>query len=251
MEICIKTDPIQLGKSAGKVAADLIRKFIANKGEVTITLATGISQFETLKQLVSEKDIDWSRVVMFHLDEYIGLPESSRAGFRKYLKDRFLTKVPALKASYLVNGESDPVMECDRLNEIIEKYSIDVALVGIGENGHLAFNDPPADFDTEKPFIIVDLEEKCRMQQYNEGWFDNIADVPHQAITMSIKQIYKAKHIICSVPDMRKADAVKNCLEQPISNLFPGSILQLHPSCTYFLDKNSAAFLSQIPLQNK
>jgi len=250
MEIYIKSDPIELGKSAGKVAAGLIREIIANKGAVNIILATGISQFETLKQLISEKDIDWSRVVMFHLDEYIGLPESSPASFRKYLKDRFLTKVPSLRASYLVNGESDPVMECNRLNGIIEKYPIDVALVGIGENGHLAFNDPPADFDTEKPFIIVNLEEKCRQQQYNEGWFDTITDVPHQAITMSIKQIFKSKHIICSVPDIRKAEAVKNCLQQPISNLFPGSILQMHQNCTYFLDKTSAALLSEYHLQN-
>lgn len=250
MEICIKADPVELGKSAGKVAADLIRKIIASKGEVNIILATGRSQFETLKQLISEKDIDWGRVVMFHLDEYIGLPESSPASFRKYLKDRFITKVPALKAYYLVNGETDPIMECNRLNGIIEKYPIDVALVGIGENGHLAFNDPPADFDTEKPFIIVNLEEKCRKQQYNEGWFDTLTDVPHQAITMSIKQIFKSKHIICSVPEIRKANAVKNCLEQPISNLFPGSILQMHENCTYFLDKTSAALLSEYHLQN-
>ena len=250
MEFSIKADHFELGKSAGKLAADLIRLAISKKGQVNIILATGISQFETLKQLISEKDIDWSKAVMFHLDEYIGLPESSPASFRKYLKERFLAKVAPLKASYLVEGDTDPVSECNRLSSIIEKHPIDVALVGIGENGHLAFNDPPADFETEEPFIIVTLEEKCRRQQYNEGWFDAVKDVPNQAITMSIKQILKSKHIICSVPDSRKAEAVKNCIEQPVSNIFPGSILQLHQNCTYFLDRNSSALLSPVLLQN-
>lgn len=245
MEVWIKENPVELGRAAGKVAAGLIRGAIEKNGQVNIILATGISQFETLKQLISESGIDWSKVVMFHLDEYIGLPESSPASFRKYLKDRFLAKVPPLKASHLVNGNSDPIAECERLCSIIKEHPIDVALVGIGENGHLAFNDPPADFDTEKPFIIVNLEDQCRKQQFNEGWFDKVDDVPLQAITMSIRQILKSKHIVCSVPDSRKATAVKNCLERPVSNLFPGSILQLHPNCSYFLDKSSAAYLSE------
>ncbi|HMH22499.1 MAG TPA: glucosamine-6-phosphate deaminase [Puia sp.] len=243
MEVCIKDNPVELGRAAGKVAADLIKNAIKKNGQVNIILATGISQFETLKQLISESGIDWGKVVMFHLDEYIGLPESSPASFRKYLKERFLEKVPPLKASHLVDGNSDPVAECGRLCRIIKEHPIDVALVGIGENGHLAFNDPPADFDTEEPFIIVNLEDQCRKQQFNEGWFDAIDDVPQQAISMSIRQILKSKHIVCSVPDSRKATAVKNCLEQPISNLFPGSILQSHPNCSYFLDKSSAAYL--------
>lgn len=244
MELFIKKDPIELGVSAGKAAAELIRTTIASNGQANIILATGSSQFETLKQLIIEKDIDWSKVVMFHLDEYIGLPESSGASFRKYLKERFLSKVPALKAVYLVDGETDPVKECNRLGIVIEANPIDVALVGIGENGHLAFNDPPADFDTTEPYIIVDLDEACRKQQFNEGWFKSVEDVPKRAISMSIKQICKSKHIICSVPDIRKAQAVKDCLEQPVSNLFPASILQLHPNCSYYLDKYSAELLS-------
>jgi glucosamine-6-phosphate deaminase len=244
MELFIKNDPIELGESAGKAAADLIRITIANKGSANIILATGASQFETLKQLIIEKDIDWSKVNMFHLDEYIGLPETSGASFRKYLKDRFLCKVPALKAVYLVDGEADPVQECNRLSTIIEANPIDVALVGIGENGHLAFNDPPADFDTKEPFIIVDLDEACRKQQFNEGWFESVDEVPKQAISMSISQICKSKHIICSVPDVRKAQAVKDCLEQPVSNRYPASTLQLHPSCSYYLDKSSSSLLS-------
>jgi len=243
MEIIIKNNPVELGKAAGRLAAKLIKNSITQNGRANIILATGSSQFETLSQLVSEDDIDWNKVVMFHLDEYIGLPESSSASFRKYLKERFLEKVPPLKASYLINGEADPVAECNRLNNLIKKYPIDVALVGIGENGHLAFNDPPADFNTEDPYLIVNLVEQCRNQQFAEGWFTSINDVPTQAISMSIKQICKSNNLICSVPDERKAKAVKDCLEQPVSNLFPASILQLHPNCTYFLDKSSSALL--------
>ncbi len=246
MNIIIANDPLELGKLSVIAAADLIRQAISRSGQANIILATGASQLNTLNQLVSEKDIDWGKVVMFHLDEYIGLPETSGASFRKYLKERFLNKVPALKASYLVNGETDPVAECKRLNSIIEQHPIDLALVGIGENGHLAFNDPPADFDTELPYIIVDLDEECRKQQFNEGWFSSVDDVPRQAISMSIRQICKSDHIICSVPDTRKAEAVKNCLENPVSNLFPASILQKHSNCIFFLDKFSASLIHDV-----
>ena len=180
---------------------------------------------------------------MFHLDEYIGLPESSPASFRKYLKERFIAKVPRLKAAYLIDGEVDPIGECERLNSIIENHPIDVALVGIGENGHLAFNDPPADFEIEAPYIIVTLDTECRQQQFNEGWFKSIEDVPAQAISMSIKQICKSEQIICSVPDNRKARAVKNSLEEKVNNLVPASILQLHHGCTFYLDRLSSSLL--------
>jgi glucosamine-6-phosphate deaminase len=224
------------------MAADLINAAIREQGQANIILATGASQFETLNTLV-EQAVDWSKVVMFHLDEYIGLPESSPASFRRYLKERFIEKVSPLKAVHLINGETDPVGECERLNEIIEKHPIDVALVGIGENGHLAFNDPPADFDIEAPFIIVTLDNECRQQQFGEGWFKSINDVPEEAISMSIKQICRSKKIICSVPDNRKARAVKNSLEEKVSNLVPASILQLHDGCTFFLDTLSSSLL--------
>ena len=231
-----------LGEKAGKRAAELINKAIRVKGQANIILATGASQFETLNTLIKE-EIDWSKVVMFHLDEYIDLPESSPASFRKYLKERFISQVPPLKAVYLIDGEGDAVDECERLNEIIEKHPIDVALVGIGENGHLAFNDPPADFDTDIPYIIVTLDRECRQQQYNEGWFSSIEVVPSQAISMSVKQICKSAHIICSVPDNRKARAVINSLEEKVNNLVPASILQLHQDCTFYLDRLSASLL--------
>lgn len=244
MEVNIKTNPIELGKAAGGAAAELIRKAIAKKGNANIILATGTSQFETLKQLVAEPNVEWSKVTMFHLDEYIGLPESAPASFRKYLKERFLAKVPELKAAYLINGGADAQLECDRIGDIIGKHCIDVALVGVGENGHLAFNDPPADFQTERPYIVVDLDERCRSQQFAEGWFKSINDVPRQAISMSVKQIMKSEQIICSIPDTRKAEAVRDALKQPVSNSYPATILQMHPACTFFLDQASAVLLS-------
>src|SRR3954451_20225861 len=243
MKIEIYNTLQELGVASGKKAAQLIREAIETNGTANIILATGTSQFETLKQLISE-DIDWTKVTMFHLDEYIGLPITHPASFRKYLRERFISKVPLLKAAYLINGETGAQQECERLGKLITKHPIDVALVGIGENGHLAFNDPPADFETEEPYIVVELDEACRKQQMGEGWFKTIDDVPQRAISMSIKQIMKSQNIICSVPDKRKAVAVKNCLEQKVSNLYPASILQTHKNCIVYLDKESAALLT-------
>lgn len=244
MEIKITNTPQELGEAAGRAAAKLIRQTLAEKGRAHLILATGTSQFETLNQLVAEPHIDWGQVVLFHLDEYIGLPESAPASFRKYLRERFIAQVPPLKAAHLVNGEADPTAECARLAALIQQHPIDVALIGIGENGHIAFNDPPADFATEQPYIVVALDELCRRQQFGEGWFHSMEEVPRHAISMSVKQIMKSKHLICSVPDRRKAEAVKNSLEQPISNHYPATILQTHPDCTYFLDQASAALLA-------
>lgn len=242
MKITIFETGEAMGKAAGKAAADLLRTAIRIKGTANIILATGTSQFEVLNQLLNETDIDWTKVTMFHLDEYIGLPDSHPASFRKYLKERFIEKV-TFKAYHLINAEIDPEAECERLGKLISAHPIDVALVGIGENGHLAFNDPPADFDTEQPYIIVNLDEPCRRQQLGEGWFPSLEAVPTQAISMSIRQIMKSANIICSVPDERKAQAVKNCLEQEVSNAYPAGILQQHPHCSVFLDAFSSKYL--------
>lgn len=244
MEIIVRSNSSELGQTAGSSTAEIIRNAIKKNGSANIILATGTSQFETLKQLINEPGIEWNKVVMFHLDEYIGLSVEHAASFRKYLKERFLSKVPSLKAVYLINGENDPEKECNYLNDIISQHPIDVALVGVGENGHLAFNDPPANFDTEEPYIIVELDEACRRQQVNEGWFPSLDDVPLRAISMSIRQILKAQNIIASVPDKRKASAVKNIVEKEISNLFPASILKTHPNCQLYLDEASASLLS-------
>ncbi|TLU98715.1 glucosamine-6-phosphate deaminase [Dyadobacter luticola] len=243
MKIVISESKEELGQSAGAYAAQLINDTILEKGHANVILATGTSQFETLSRLIADESIDWSKVTMFHLDEYIGLPLSHPASFRKYLKERFLEKVAPLHASYLINGEVDPEVEIAKLNQTISDHPIDVALVGVGENGHLAFNDPPADFSTEQPYLIVNLDEPCRRQQMGEGWFASLDEVPLQAISMSVRQIMKSQHIICSVPDKRKAVAVKNSLENNVSNIFPASILQKHANCTFFLDKDSASLL--------
>ena len=243
MRVCIYNTPVELGKAAGADAAEFIRNAIESNGTANIILATGTSQFETLNQLITEKNIDWSKVVMFHLDEYIGLSANHPASFVKYLQQRFLEKVPKLKAAFLIKGEADPLEECRRLGELIKEYPIDVALIGIGENGHLAFNDPPADFETEEPYIMVNLDEACRKQQMGEGWFQSFKEVPIRAISMSVKQILRSKNIVCSVPGSRKAIAVKNTLEKTVSNLYPASILQDHKNCMIYLDKDSAALL--------
>jgi glucosamine-6-phosphate deaminase len=236
--------PEALGEAAGTDAALKIEAAIRENHEAYIILATGASQFHTLDTLVSYDIVDWSRVTIFHLDEYIGIGENHPASFRLYLKQRFLEKVGKVRQFHFINGDTESAQEeCNRLGNLIKAVSIDVALVGIGENGHLAFNDPPADFNTEESYIIADLDKKCRMQQVGEGWFDTLEDVPKQAISMSVKQIMKSKSIICSVPDERKAQAVKECVLGDVSNLHPASILQEHKNCTLFLDKASASLI--------
>ena len=243
MNVNVQQDSETLGIEAEKRAVTQICKAIEASGEANIILATGSSQFDTLSQLIKEQNIEWNKVNMFHLDEYIGLPVSHKASFRKYLNERFLEKVSPLKSVHLINGEADPEEECARLGQLISQKPIDVAFVGIGENGHLAFNDPPADFKTERPYIIADLDLACRQQQVNEGWFESVNEVPTKAITMSVNQIMKAKHIICSVSGLRKARAVKDSLGHAVSNLHPASILQNHPGCYLFLDSLSASLL--------
>ncbi|SJN47670.1 glucosamine-6-phosphate deaminase [Sphingobacterium sp. JB170] len=243
MEIQKSETRLELGKAAAKLARQQIKDTISEKGEANIILATGSSQFETIDALIADKEIDWSKVRMFHLDEYIGLSIKHKASFRKYLNERFVDKIDPLLDVVLINGENDPEEECERIGRKIRQFPIDVALVGIGENGHLAFNDPPADFENEDPYVVVNLDKQCRMQQLGEGWFNTLDEVPPQAISMSIKQIMKSKVIICSVPDRRKAQAVKDCLTGEVTNLYPASILQEHAACYFFLDNESAQLL--------
>jgi len=245
MERIIFKSKSQLGAAAAKRAAELIRNAIQARGNANITLATGASQFEVLEHLVVEKSIDWAKVVMFHLDEYIGIGAGHPASFRKYLKERFVDKVGTLKAVHFVNGDAaDPRQECRRLGKTIAENPIDVTLAGIGENGHLAFNDPPADFETQEPYIVVRLDEKCRMQQLGEGWFETLDDVPISAISMSIRQIMKSVALIVSVADRRKAQAIKCALEGPVTPNCPASVLRQHSNCTMLLDEESASLLS-------
>jgi glucosamine-6-phosphate deaminase len=245
MEKYIFESKDEMGLTAAQNACRILCRAIHDRGQAAVILATGASQFDVLKHLVTMA-IDWSKVTMFHLDEYIGIPASHPASFRKYLLERFVKKVSPLRDVHLVNGDhADPVEECRRLNALIQTCYIDVTLAGIGENGHLAFNDPPADFEAKDPYIVVDLDDACRKQQLGEGWFACLADVPKKAISMSIPQIMKTKTLILSVPDKRKADAVKKTVEGPISPLCPASIARQHPQCMLLLDREAASLLKE------
>lgn len=244
MNVIVAENANELGQQAAAKGAAAIEDAIARQGFANIIVATGASQIPTLNGLVQSTSIDWSKVTGFHLDEYIGLPQTHGASFQRYLKERFVDKVSLANFHYVDGEAADPQLECDRLAAIISKHPIDVAMVGIGENGHLAFNDPPADFETEEAYLVVNLDQACRAQQLGEGWFETIDDVPQTAISMSIKQIMKSKHIVCSVPDERKSAAVAGSLYGPISPEVPASILQKHPQFTIYLDPPSA---SRIP----
>ena len=246
MKIKVFKTKHNMGKTAADEAARILIGAIKEKGEATFIVATGASQFEFLKNLTSISSINWSKTTMFHLDEYIGLSEIHPASFRKYLRERLINKVHPGKV-YLIKGDAKkPESECKRLGKIIMRKEIDVAFVGIGENGHLAFNDPPADFDIKKPYLVVNLDDTCRKQQLGEGWFKSFDDVPKRAISMSINQIMKSKNIICTVPDNRKAQAVKDCFgDQNISPEHPASILKNHERVFLFLDEASAKLLKE------
>jgi glucosamine-6-phosphate deaminase len=241
MNIVVCESKEAMGRRAAADGAELIRGAIAERGEANIVLATGVSQFEMLEALVQE-DIAWPRIEAFHLDEYVGLSIEHPASFRRYLKERFADRVP-VKEFHYIDAENDPVAECERLNGLIGGRTIDVAFIGIGENGHLAFNDPPADFETEEPYIVVELDEACRRQQVGEGWFETMDDVPREAISMSVPQIMKSRAIVCSVPEERKAEAMEGAVLGPVTPDLPASALQEHEAATLYLDTNSASRL--------
>ncbi len=245
MKILVSDNKVHNGQRAAHDGAELIRRAIAQRGEANIILATGASQFEMLAELTHANDLDWHRATVFHLDEYAGLPITHPASFRLYLWQRFMSALSLpLKERYFIDAEGDLEAECARLNAVIKTHAIDVAFIGIGENGHLAFNDPPADFETSEPYIVVKLDEACRRQQMGEGWFKKFEDVPTQAISMSIRQIMKSKNIVCTVPDERKARAVKGAVEGPVTPMVPASILQRHEGAVIYLDPPAASLLS-------
>jgi len=244
MRVSVFPDPLSLARAAARDAASRIRVAIASLGLARIVAATGTSQMAFLDQLTREPDLDWSKVELFHLDEYVGLPADHPASFRRYLRERLI--LPAGIARFqLIDGSRDPHAVCEELGRELAARPVDVAFVGIGENGHLAFNDPPADFETDRPFLVVRLDDACRRQQVGEGWFKKIDDVPERAITMSIRQILQSRAIIAVVPEARKAAAVRTCLEGEMSPTAPASILRTHQDTTLFLDVESAALLTR------
>ena len=245
LKVC--EDKVSLSTAAAEQAAAAIRRAIGERGLARIAVATGTSQIDFLEELTKAKGIEWKRVEMFHLDEYVGLPITHPASFRKYLMERLIDKTGIMQY-HLLDGTGDAREVARRVGEVLRAEPVDVAFAGIGENGHLAFNDPPADFETEEPYLVVELDEACRRQQVGEGWFGAISEVPRQAISMSVRQILKAKEIISIVPDARKAAAVKRCFEGEISAMAPASILRLHANTTVYLDKDSARLLSPATL---
>jgi glucosamine-6-phosphate deaminase len=241
MNIILSNTRKELGKKAAIKGAELIKQAISKNGAANIIVATGASQFDLLDEL-TRQDLDWTKVTGFHLDEYIGIKNEHPASFCRYLKERFVQKI-SLKEFHYISGVAEPQAECHRLANILRANPVDVAFIGIGENGHLAFNDPPADFETEEPYIIVNLDNDCRQQQVGEGWFKSMADVPEKAISMSIKQIMKSGAMICCVPDERKANAVFNTLNGKVDPSVPASVLTTHDSVWLFLDNESASLV--------
>lgn len=242
LKIQMSSSKEEAGKQTALWGAELIGNAIRDYGSANVVLATGASQLDMLHTLINQP-IEWSKVNCFHLDEYVGLPKDHKASFRKFLKERFADHVHPATFHY-IDGEADPRRECARLNALISSARIDVAFIGIGENAHLAFNDPPADFDTTTPYIEVVLDEACRSQQVGEGWFNSLQEVPMKAISMSVQQILKSENILCLVPEKRKAMAVQRAVEGDITPTVPASILRTHPRTTLYLDPESSSMLN-------
>jgi len=233
-----------MGKAAADYGASILKELLLKKERVNLVVATGASQFTVLSNLISQPDIDWSRVHGFHLDEYLGVSDKHPASFCRYLRERFVEQVPLASFEYIRGDCLNPDNECSRLANLIDGLPLDIAFVGIGENGHLAFNDPPADFNSDNSYLVVELDETCRRQQMGEGWFESLVKVPTHAISMSIRQIMKIENIVCSVPDLRKAEAVELALDGPVTPDLPASMLQRHQKVKIFLDQQAASGLS-------
>jgi glucosamine-6-phosphate deaminase len=240
-------DKTSLGKAAADQALAAMKSAIRERGRARIVAASAASQFEFLAALTTARDLSWNNVELFHLDEYIGLPMTHPASFCRFLHEHLIDKT-GITNSHLLNGADDPAKVIREVGRALTSAPVDVAFVGIGENGHIAFNDPPADFEAEEPFLVVNLDEACRRQQVGEGWYKDISEVPKQAISMSVRQILKANEILAVVPDSRKAQAVKACFEREVSPMAPSSILRTHARATVYLDKNSAALLNPLTI---
>lgn len=248
MKIAVHPGRPELGRAAATEAADLLRAACRERGGANLVIATGASQFEVLGTLAAETGIPWQAITIFHLDEYVGLSADHPASFRRYLRERFVQRLPARPAAFHeIDGQADPRTECRRLAALVPASEFDLAMIGIGENAHLAFNDPPADFETTEPYLVVELDEACRRQQVGEGWFPDMAAVPTQAISMSVRRILAARTLICSVPDRVKAEAVRASVEGPLTPAVPASILRQHPDCRLHLDVQSSALLRASP----
>eukprot|EP00936_MAST-01D_sp_MAST-1D-sp1_P000671 g671.t1 len=246
----VAPDKVQLGQRAARFCAETIKKVLSEKGSARIIVATGASQFEFLEALCTE-DVAWDKVTAFHLDEYVGMDHTHKASFRRYLQERFFQKIsPPCAAVHFLGGETGAVegeaaeAACAAYESKLLEGDIDLACIGIGENGHIAFNDPPvADFNDPKMVKVVPLDEKCRQQQLGEGWFETLDNVPTHALSQTCTSIMRCKVISVHVPDERKADAVLGTLTADISTACPGTLLRRHDACYLWLDPPSASRL--------
>ncbi len=248
MQFRLINDPTTMAQEAAEDGARTLRQALAARGEAVAVMATGMSQLGMLEALARAPSIDWSRVTVFHLDEYIGLPSTHPASFRRYLRERFLAHLPAQPSFIPIDGDATDIDdERARLNRLLDDRQIDLCFAGIGENGHLAFNDPPADFQTRDSYIEVTLDGDCRHQQFAEGWFSTPNDVPARAISMSIRRIMHSKRLLLLASGQRKADALRRAIEGPVTPACPASIIQRHPDCTVYLDSAAASSLRDPP----
>ncbi len=232
-----------MDEAAAAHAAASLRRLLANQDDVRVVAATAASQLGFLGRLAASPGIDWSRVELFHLDEYIGLAADHPASFRRMLREHLIAPT-GLRRYHLLDGDADPQEVRTRVGAALAARPVDVTFLGIGENGHLAFNDPPADFDAPDPYLVVELADACRRQQVGEGWFADLDAVPRRALSMSIRQILASDEILVIAPDARKAPAVKATLEAPIDPHVPASILRTHPRVTLYVDAPAASLLA-------
>lgn len=241
LKVKIYTTNTEMGKAAADYSADIIRDTLRAKAEASVIVATGASQFTFYDALIKKPDLEWNKVIIFHLDEYVGMTDQHPASFRKYLKERFIRHIHP-KAVFFLNGDTpDPQEEARKYARMLEKVEIDLACIGIGENGHIAFNDPPvADFNDPELVKIVRLDLDCRRQQLGEGWFPTLEDVPSHALSLTVSGIMRANKISCVVPDERKSEAIYHTIHDKISEKCPATILRTHPDCTLFLDESAA-----------
>jgi glucosamine-6-phosphate deaminase len=245
LEVCVGDDTVEMAHLAAVDAARALRDTVDTRDEANIMLATGNSQLAFLAELVQQPDLAWDRVRAFHMDEYVGLPPTHSASFQRYMRERVAAKLP-LKEFHYLQGDAEPAGEARRYEALLSAYPLDLCCAGIGENGHLAFNDPPvADFEDPRDVKIVALEAASREQQVGEGHFATIDDVPTHAITVTIPALLRARHVFVIVPEARKAPAVERTLTAPISTACPATILRTRANATLYLDAESSARLSQ------
>ena len=242
MKVKLYETTAAMGEAAAEQAAEVLKQAIAKNGSARLLLSTGASQFAFFEAFV-KKDVDWKKVEMFHLDEYVGISKNHPASFNRYLRERFIDKVHPGKY-HLIDGEKDPEATIKEITELLDRKQVDLGLIGIGENAHIAFNDPPADFADKRAYKVVDLADRCLQQQIGEGWFKTKEECYKQAISMTCDRIMQCKTIISVVPYAVKAEAIYATLTSPLSENVPATLLKNHADTTVYIDKDSASMLS-------